>query len=193
MRRGLTHRWVKRVTALVLAIATVACTGGGGAGSSSGSGGGGPVAGSGTIAGTVAGHVLAAVKSAYVIGQPDDPSGTTVVYVFDTAVACDALTSAGWDTRIPDGTGVVEMKLLGKSPGTYAVATGTAQAGQASVNFTLSSQKSTPKELSAQSGSVVLDAKAADGTTPGTFDLGFSDGSARGTFQATACAGGREP
>jgi hypothetical protein len=61
-----------------------------------------------------------------------------VIYVFDTAVACGDLGAAGWDTKIHDQTGAVELKLLGTAAGTYPVSTTpNGAAGQALVNFTV--------------------------------------------------------
>lgn len=137
-------------------------------------------------------HALSAVKAAYVIGQADDPAGTIVVYVFDAPVSCTELGSPGWDSRIADSTGVLEMKLIGKVVGTYPVAA-MAQSKQASVNFVLSSRSGTPKEQAASGGSVQLVKLSADGTGEGSFELTFGADTTKGTFAAAACAGGHEP
>src|SRR5262245_5214336 len=124
-----------------------------GCGSSAGDEGPAPPTGSGSIHGTVGGKPFDTVGASYAIGQSDDPARTTVVYVFDRAIACAELGSPGWDARIADGTQVVEMKLIGKAPATYPVVSGaTAGDGQASANYTLSSTKGTPMEISSTAG-----------------------------------------
>lgn len=150
--------------------------------------------GSGTGNGTVATHRFGAVRSAYFIGRSDDPANTIVIYVFDATVACSALSSPGWDSRILDGTGALEMKLLGTDVAEYPVSSSpTGASGEASVNFTLSSTTATPQEESSTSGSVKLASVTAGKSASGTFDLVFPSGSLRGTFDAAWCANGHEP
>ena len=169
----------------VTLLSLAACDGSGGSG--------GIPAGTGTITGSVASHALSTVKAAYVIGQADDSSGTTVVYVFDAAVTCDELTSAGWDSRIADRTGVVEMKLIGKTAGSFPASGAIAQSGQSSVNFTLSSRAGKSMEQSASAGAVQLDKLLPDGSAEGSFNLTFGTEMVKGTFSAALCSGGHEP
>ena len=162
----------------------------GGSGSTAGGGGENP----GTVSGKAGGKSVDTVAAAYFIGQSDDPTHTTVVYVFDTKVSCADLGAAGWDTKIPSATGALEMKLIGAAPGKYAVAKGVTPAqGQASVNFTVSSTTSTPVESASDSGTVQLDTLDPDKLAGGSFDLQFADGTLKGTFAATWCADGHEP
>lgn len=148
----------------------------------------------GIISGKVGGKSVDTVAAAYFIGQGDDPAHTTVVYVFDTPVTCADLGSAGWDQRITDGTGALEMKLIGTRPGTYAVAASvTPGQGQASVNFTVSATDATPVERSSQGGSVQLDTLDPEQVARGRFDVQLADGALKGTFAATWCAEGHEP
>ena len=56
------------------------------------------------------------VASAWLIGAPDDPKQTRVIYVFDRAVKCGEITKPGWDETVADGTKSLEMKLIGTKP-----------------------------------------------------------------------------
>jgi hypothetical protein len=149
--------------------------------------------GSGSVDGTVNGDAYASVAAARVIGSPDSKS-TTVVYVFSRPVACSELCSPGWDERIKDQTQSLELKLFGKTPATFSVVkTATPAAGETSVNYTLSSTTSTPQELGASSGQVVLAALDASGAAKGSFDLNFGTDALKGSFDAAYCPGGHEP
>jgi hypothetical protein len=119
---------------------------------------------------------------------------TIVIYAFDTPVSCSDLYAPGWDARIRESTGALEMKLFGKAPAEYAVSTTPSPAaGEAAVNFTVSSTSATPVESSSKGGSVKLDAIDAGKRATGGFDLSFSDGALKGTFDAAWCADGHEP
>ena len=149
--------------------------------------------GSGSISGSVAGHPDSTVAASYLIGSPDDPA-TTVVYAFDTPVLCSDITATGWDTRITDGTQILEMKMIGQSLQTYVVATNAvAAAGRSTVNYTLSSTTGTPQEVLSSGGNVVLSTRTSGVGATGTFALSFPAGSLTGTYDAAFCAGGREP
>lgn len=152
----------------------------------------GPVGGTGTVSGVIDARSFDAVGASYVIGKPDDPARTIVIYVFDGAVGCGEISSAGWDEAIANGTQALELKLIGLAPAAYPVATdGRPSAGQSDVNYTVAA--STPSEVLATAGTVTL--TAIDGTTTatGTFDLTFAGGSVAGGFDAVGCANGREP
>lgn len=150
--------------------------------------------GTGTAAGTAEGHAVRSVAAAYFIGQSDDPTHTTVMYTFDSPVACGDLGAPGWDAKIRDQTGALEMKLIGTTPGQYAVSgIPNAPAGQAAVNFTVSSTAATPQEEASKSGTVKLDTLEPGQRAAGSFDLTFSDGSLQGTFEAAWCPNGHEP
>jgi hypothetical protein len=119
---------------------------------------------------------------------------TTVIYLFDAKVACSQIDAPGWDSRIAEGTGALEIKLLGTQVGEYPVATTpNGASGESSVNFTVSSKSATPKEESSTAGSVKLDSLVPSTSAEGSFDLTFPDGALRGTFTAAWCAGGHEP
>lgn len=205
LRRG-RARWI---TAMIAVVALAGCgsgqaatTGSSGASSagssSSGSGGGGTGGsgggGTGQLSGTVAGHTLGSVSAAYLIGQSDDPAHTTVIYMFDTAVACADIGAVGWDKKVTDKTGALEMKLIGKMPAKYPIATGPNPAqGEAVVNFTETSKTATPQEETSTSGHVQLDTLVDAKSATGTLDLVFAQGSLKGSFSANWCPGGHEP
>ncbi len=132
------------------------------------------------------------VADARWIGAPDDPKQTRVIYVFDKLVSCAAISDAGWDEVVTDGTQALEMKLIGTAAGTYPVSSRPAT-GEANANYTLTSTSGTPGEVSASAGSVTVDAFVDRTSADGSFDLTVPGGSATGTFHATYCAAGREP
>jgi hypothetical protein len=164
------------------------------AGCGSGSTGPQNTAGSGTLQGNAGGKSVDKVAAAYLIGKGDDPAHTTVIYVFDTQVACADIGSPGWDTSVPNATGALEMKLIGTAPAKYPVSTGvTPSQGDASVNFTVTSTTVTPVENGSNGGFVQLDTLEAGSRAKGSFDLQFKDGTLKGTFSAEWCPDGTEP
>jgi hypothetical protein len=159
-----------------------------------GSAGSGGPSGSATVHGTLGGRPFEMASSSWLIGAPDDPQQTRVIYVFDKPIACSEISMAGWDTTITDATQALEIKLIGTKAGKYPVATSAQPAtGEANVNYTLSTTTGTPAETVSKSGIVTLDA-IKDGTSAsGSFDLTFPNGSATGTFDAAYCPAGHEP
>ncbi len=148
--------------------------------------------GSGTIAGTLSGRPFETVAASYLAGRPDDADRTLVIYVFDEPVPCALLGDTGWDFHIGDGTQVLEMKVIGKAPGTYPI-TVRPSAGQADVNYTVSATRATPSEVRATSGEVRLTEVVEGATAAGTFDLTFPGGTVTGAFSAAFCDDAREP
>ncbi len=148
--------------------------------------------GTGTASGMIGDRAYEAVADARWIGAPDDPKQTRVIYVFDKLVSCAALSNAGWDTVVTDGTQAFEMKLIGTAAGTYPV-TARPATGEASVNYTVTSTSGTPAEVTATAGSVTADTFVDQTSADGSFDLTVPGGSVTGAFHATYCAAGREP
>ncbi len=149
--------------------------------------------GNGTISGTADANPFAKVATAYLAGAPDSTS-TTVVFLFSKPVKCADIGAAAWDARIPDGTQILELKIFGQMPGTFtAVTTVTPAPGEVSVNYTLSSTSTTPKETGSSGGSLVLETLTAGTSASGTFDIKFGANSLSGRFDAIYCPGGREP
>ncbi|HEY8040761.1 MAG TPA: hypothetical protein VIF15_13240 [Polyangiaceae bacterium] len=164
-------------------------SGGGSGGSSSGSDGGGGT----TISGSGDGTPFTNAATALWLGAPDS-AATTVVYVFSNPVQCSDLATPGWDKRITDKTQFLEMKMFGTAPATFTVTTSVTPApGEASVNYTLSSQTATPVETGGTGGTVVLTTVNASTDVTGTFDLQFGTNKLTGTYDATYCPGGHEP
>jgi hypothetical protein len=148
--------------------------------------------GSGTASGMVGKQRFESVADARWIGAPDDPAKTRVIYVFDNTVSCSALSNAGWDQVVQDGTQAVEIKIIGTGEGTYPVSSRPAT-GEADVNYTLTSTSSTPSEITASAGSVTITSFVVDTSADGSFDLTVPGGSVAGTFHATYCPSGHEP
>ncbi len=126
------------------------------------------------------------------VGAPDD-AATTVVYAFSQPVSCNLISAHGWDTKIPNGTRLVEMKEFGTAPNTYMiVTTKTPAPGEAAVNFTYS-VTANATETSASGGTVTISALNATKNATGTYALTFGATHIDGAFDATYCAGGVEP
>ena len=150
-------------------------------------------AGPSSISGSADGTPFTTAAQALWLGAPDSAS-TTVVYVFSKPIACSDLASPGWDTRIPDATQFLEMKMFGTAPASFTVVTTLTPApGEASVNYTLSSQTGTPNEMGASGGTVTLDTVQAQLTATGTVDVHFAQNTLTGNYVATYCPGGHEP
>ena len=150
--------------------------------------------GTGTVSGSVDGRSFDEVAAAYIIGKPDDPVQTTVIYVFDTPIGCNQIDMTGWDETVPDQSQSIEIKLIGTSAGEYLVAAdGRPSTGECDANYTVTSTSGTPSEVSATAGSVLLTSIDGTSAATGTFDLTIPGGSVTGTFAADACARGREP
>jgi hypothetical protein len=109
-------------------------------------------------------------------------------------VASSLHATPGWDTRITNGTSVLEMKSFGTKPGSYTVVTTLTPApGEASVNYTLSSTMGTPKEDGSTKGTVTLTTLTPSTSAKVSFTLTFASGPLSGTFDAVYCPGGHEP
>jgi len=149
--------------------------------------------GTGSIEGGAADAAFTSAATTLWLGAPDS-AATTVVYVFSNRIQCSELASAGWDTRIRDKTQILEIKMFGVTPQTYAaVATMTPAPGEASVNYTLSSTTGVPIEQFGNGGTVTLAALNAQSDATGAFDLHFGSSALSGTFDAAFCPGGHEP
>jgi len=150
--------------------------------------------GSGTVQGALGSRMFDSVSNSWLIGMPDDPQRTRVIYVFDKPVACAEIAMAGWDKTVTDATQALEIKLIGTMAGTYPVVTsGQPATGQADVNYSLTSRTVTPMEDLAKGGTVRLDSITDRVSARGSFDLTFPSGSVSGTFEATFCMSGHEP
>lgn len=153
-------------------------------------------AGSNTITGTVSGTNFNTVGSTHWIGMPDSPSTDTVIYVFDRSIACNQLTQAGWDSALPSGTQILELKMVGKTPMPYPITTAATRIpapGESISSYTVAMPTAT--DMVASSGSVTLTAlgQPTMGTAAGSFHLILPGGSLDGMYEAPYCSTGREP
>ena len=152
-------------------------------------------AGSNTITGMMNGTNFNTVGASYWIGKPDVPATDTVVYMFDRAVACNQMTAAGWDAALPAGTQILEMKMNGKTPATYASGTNpNPTPGKSYSGYTLAAPTST--DIPASAGLVTLTMLGTPGPSGfgvGTFQLTLPGGSLAGSYDAPYCSTGREP
>jgi hypothetical protein len=147
----------------------------------------------GTIAGAAGGTPFTHVAAAFVIESPDSDA-TTVVYLFSNPVRCLDLSFAGWDRAVSNGTLVLELKLLGKAPGTFlAVTTPTLSAREAAAEWMRTSADPPPVEVRSKSGFIRLETLSTRGPATGAFSLDFGASRLTGTFKAAFCAGGHEP
>jgi hypothetical protein len=147
----------------------------------------------GTVAGSAGGAPFTRIASAFVIENPESEA-TTVIYLFSNPVRCLDLSFSGWDRTITKGTLVLELKLLGKTPGSFlAVSTPTPSMREAAAEWMRASADPPPIEVRSTGGWVTLDTLVARGPTTGTFALAFGRGQLTGGFKAAFCAGGHEP
>jgi hypothetical protein len=145
------------------------------------------------IAGSAGGAPFTHVAAAFVIENPESDA-TTVVYLFSNPVRCLDLSFAGWDRTITNGTLVLELKLLGKAPGSFLAVTGpTLSTREGAAQWMRASADPPPIEVRSTGGWITLDTLVPGGHTTGTFSLHFGAGPLTGTFDAAFCAGGHEP
>ena len=143
----------------------------------------------GTVSGTTNDAPFSSAAVSYLIGTPDSAS-SIVVYVFSIPVGCSVLSSTGWDTSVPAGTHVLELKMQGTGSGTFNVTKSSTPApGEASANSTLAGN-----EVIARGGTVTLQTIAAGASATGSFSVQFDNNEfVMGTFSAMFCPGGHEP
>jgi hypothetical protein len=130
---------------------------------------------------------------------------TTVVYLFSSAMVCDALKNAGWDKTLPTGTQYLETKMRWKGsaapavfPENYPVVETASDAtappdGNAFALWARAPMPPNTNEISANRGMVTLTALNQAANVAGQFSVSYNGGSLSGTFSATYCPDGREP
>jgi len=147
----------------------------------------------GTIAGAAGGTPFTRVAAAFVIESPD-ADATTVVYLFSNPVRCLDLSFSGWDRTVENGTLVLELRLLGKAPGSFlAVTDPTFSAHEAAAEWMRTSADPPPVDVRSKGGWITLDSLSPRGPATGTFSLDFGASQLAGSFKAAFCAGGHEP
>jgi hypothetical protein len=167
--------------------------------------------GTNTISGSADGlEPFNTVSSALWVSNPNSvPTAgslqTTVVYVFSSAMACDALKNAGWDKTLPTGTQYLETKMRWRGssapavfPESYPVVETASDAtpppdGSAFALWARAPMPPNTNEISANRGVVTLTALNQSANVAGQFSVSYSGGSLSGTFSATYCPDGREP
>lgn len=153
--------------------------------------------GSNSITGMVGGTTFTNAMSAYWIGSPDSPSTDTVIYVFDHTVRCDQIVDAGWDAGLMTGTQILELKMVGKTPGTYpetTAATHVPAPGESASSYTVAAAGA--MDMIASGGSVTLTSlgtPTAGNFAVGSFHVTFASGALDGTYTSPFCPKGREP
>ena len=154
-------------------------------------------AGSNTVTGMVNGKGFTMAKSTFWVGSPDSPATDTVLYLFDATIACGDIVAAGWDTTIPAGTQILELKMVGKTAMAYPTTTAPSHVpapGESLSSYTVAA--STATDQISSGGSVTLTTIESPGAgrfATGSFHLTFPSGSLDGTFDAPFCMAGREP
>lgn len=145
-----------------------------------------------TIAGRAGGAPFTQVAAAFVIESPDSDA-TTVIYLLSKPARCLDLSFSGWDRTIAKGTLVLELKVLGKTPGSFLVVTApTLSLREGSADWTRTDEAQ-PVEVRSTGGWITLDSLSPRGPATGTFSLEFGSDRLTGTFNAAFCAGGHEP
>ena len=146
-----------------------------------------------SIAGAVGWVGFAEVGAAFVIESPDSDE-TTVIYVLSKAVRCVDLSFSRWLDAVESGTTVLELKVFGRAPGSFAVVpTPTPSPRQATAAFTRSSAKGPSNEARSTGGWITLESLPNHDSATGSFDLKFAAGRLTGKFNAAFCPNGHEP
>jgi hypothetical protein len=146
-----------------------------------------------SIAGSAGGTPFSQIAAAFVIENPESDLAT-VIYLLSKPVRCIDLSFAGWDRTITGGTLVLELKLLGKSPGTYlAVPSPTLFPGEGAAEWMRTSSDPPPIEVRSQGGEITVDSLDPRGSTTGSFTLEFGKDRLKGNFNAAFCTNGHEP
>jgi hypothetical protein len=147
-----------------------------------------------SVSGAPTDMAYSSIGSVFWAGMPD-VAGSTVVYIFSKTLNCTDISKAGWDTTIPKGTQILEMKMMGNTPKAYTPVIGAGNfpsTGQAQVNYALATGGA-PVETFASAGSVTLSTIVASTKVTGSFNLMFGANAVTGTYSATYCNVGREP
>jgi len=145
------------------------------------------------VRGSACGVPLAHVASAFVIEAPDS-NATTVIYLISKPVTCLDLSFSGWDRAITSGATVLELKVFGKTPGSFAVGVEPATSRRvAAVECTRTLVGQHTEGAQARGGWVALDTLSPSASATGRFALDFDGSQLSGKFDAEFCPGGHEP
>ena len=115
-------------------------------------------------------------------GCSTDEFGTTTVYLIDTAVSCNDISSLAWLTQLSSDVQVIELSFASSAM------TGVPLSNSV-VSYAHGGMISFTKTL-ASAHTLILSENTAGGTVSGTLNATFSSGSVGGDFQADFCATG---
>jgi hypothetical protein len=123
-----------------------------------------------------------AVAAGYVVGRTEEMSSTTTLYLIDSPVTCDAISSFAWLNGLPGSVQVIEVTFPSSaSTGTTVTASVVSYAHGGMFSF-MKSRASTH--------SLVLSRNMSLGAVEGTLSATFSSGAVSGAFRAGFCATG---
>jgi hypothetical protein len=143
----------------------------------------------GFVDGRVHAHaVFDYVRSIYWLGGDNDRSHL-VLYIYQDAVTCQELSTAGWPDRIRP-TDFMGMIVGGNGPSPYPIApVKPPAAGNAYVLHEIDQHLPVIDSIG-QSGTVVITSVTAGETVKGSIDATFDTGTLSGQFNATWCPTG---
>jgi hypothetical protein len=151
--------------------------GGGASGTDGGAGGNGapkPLTG-------MVGTTAFAVKSGFVVENADE-LGTTNVYLLDSSVTCQQISTRAWLNGLPSSVHVIEIAFASAStPGTTLSTSSISYATGGMYSFT---------KMRAETSTLMLTQNKPKSVVEGTLMATFSSGSVMGAFHADACASG---
>jgi hypothetical protein len=151
-----------------------------GASGGSGAGGGGGAKAPGPVSGTL-GTTAFNAKVGYVVGRSEE-LGTTTVYLLDSSVTCQQLSSLAWLNDLPNSVHVIEIAFLSTaSTGTTLTSSLVSYATGGSRSFTKARAMTSALVLSQNKPAIAIE---------GTLSATFASGSVMGAFHAAACASG---
>lgn len=120
-------------------------------------------------------------QAGYVAGLSEEYR-TTILYLFDSAVSCDQISTFAWLSQLPTTVHVIEVRYP------TSAATGSPVAG-ASVGYARGGMYSFSKTR-ASALSLVLSSSMQNSSVDGTLSATFSSGGVEGLFHADFCATG---
>lgn len=134
------------------------------------------------------GKSFSSVGSAFWIDVPPDPtdpaSRPTQIYVSEAALTCDEISHPLWD-KVSGVKQLLEITLDGSSTKTYTVLK------NADASYLAGASSS--HNPSATGGTVTILQVSSAKSIQGSFDIKFSSGTLKGSFDAQLCPTGVEP
>jgi hypothetical protein len=154
--------------------------GGAGASGASGAGGAGGAKALDPVSGTL-GTTPFNTKVGYVVGRSDE-LGTTTLYLIDSSVTCQQISSLAWLNDLPSSVHVIEIAFQSTAAtGTTLTSSLVSYAKGGSYSFTKARAMTSSLLLTQNKPAIAVD---------GTLSATFASGSVMGAFHAAACATG---